>query len=57
MKIICPVCGKELSPETNDEYCPNSPYGHGKHPICVIDFREMGGIVPCRRIEANEAIN
>ena len=38
MKIECPVCKKELSPETNEELCPNSPYRHGKHSIFVIEL-------------------
>lgn len=33
--ITCPVCGKELTQDTNDEACLNSPYVHGKHPIFV----------------------
>lgn len=55
--IICPVCGKELSSETNDEDCPNTPYKHGKHVFCVIDFGEYGGLVRCRYLDADEAIN
>lgn len=34
--IRCPICGKVLSENTNDEDCPNSPFRHGKHPIFVI---------------------
>jgi hypothetical protein len=36
--IICPVCGKHLTPETNDEKCSGNLYKHGKHPIFVFDF-------------------
>jgi len=39
--ITCPVCGKVLTPETNNEACPNSPYWHGKHPLFVMDFTEF----------------
>lgn len=34
--VRCPICGKILSPETNQEACPNSPYLHGRHPIVVL---------------------
>ena len=40
MKIECPVCKKELTPKTNEELCPNSPYKHGKHPIFIIKLDE-----------------
>ena len=39
--IICPACGKELSPETNDEQCPKSLAWHKKHPICVVHLEEV----------------
>ena len=35
--ILCPVCGKALTPETNDEPCPDTPYCHGRHePAAVV---------------------
>jgi len=33
----CPVCHQVLTPETNDDPCPNSPYRHGKHPVFVFE--------------------
>lgn len=35
--ILCPACGRHLTPETNDELCLGSLYKHGKHPIFVFD--------------------
>ena len=35
--IVCGACGKELSVETNDEYCPESLYWHGKHTTMVMN--------------------
>jgi hypothetical protein len=31
----CPVCGKVLTPETNDEPCSDTPYWHGRHALFV----------------------
>jgi hypothetical protein len=48
--VKCPVCGKELSEETNDEICPNSLYWHGKHAVSVLgsklDMREVSPDAP-----------
>ena len=35
----CPVCGKVLTPETNDESCPDTPYWHGRHALFVYDMK------------------
>lgn len=37
----CPVCGKELTAETNDEECSNTPYRHGKHAFYVVPMAKF----------------
>lgn len=34
----CPVCGKVLTPETNDEPCPDT-YWHGRHALFVYEMK------------------
>ena len=37
--ILCPVCGKALTPATNDEPCPDTPYRHGRHALFVYEMK------------------
>jgi hypothetical protein len=47
--IRCPVCGKELSIETNNEVCPRSFFKNGKHPIFIVEMPDWAIVTPANR--------